>query len=162
VGPSGFGRDWSPVSSNKSRGCCCRTPARRPLSPSHCSRGVQPGGIYAYVVHREPPPGGPGSGLRRGRRRFLYQLPLWFYIAAEACSPAVIACMSVHREPPPGGPGSGLRRGRRRFLCQLPLWLYIYILVCRRNTHKPLFCDNTGPVWNNRSRSIRCREYAAA
>jgi hypothetical protein len=42
----------------------------------HCSRGVQPGGIYAYVVHREPTPGGMGSGLRRGRRRFLCQLPL--------------------------------------------------------------------------------------
>jgi hypothetical protein len=37
----------------------------------HCSRGVQPGGIYVYVVHREPAPGGPGSGMRRGRRRFL-------------------------------------------------------------------------------------------
>ena len=42
----------------------------------HCSRGVQPGGIYAYVVHREPTPGGPGWGLRRGRKRFLCQLPL--------------------------------------------------------------------------------------
>jgi hypothetical protein len=42
----------------------------------HCSRGVQPGGIYVYVVHREPAPGGPRSGLRRGRKRFLCQLPL--------------------------------------------------------------------------------------
>jgi hypothetical protein len=42
----------------------------------HCSRGVQPGGIYVYVVQREPTPGGPGSGLRPGRkRRFLCQLP---------------------------------------------------------------------------------------
>ena len=39
----------------------------------HCSRGVQPGGIYAYVVHCEPALGGPGSGLRRGRKRFLCQ-----------------------------------------------------------------------------------------
>jgi hypothetical protein len=46
----------------------------------HCSRGVQPGGIYVYVVQREPTPGGPGSGLRPGRKRFLCQLPLWFYI----------------------------------------------------------------------------------
>jgi hypothetical protein len=23
----------------------------------HCSRGVQPGGIYVYVVQREPTPG---------------------------------------------------------------------------------------------------------
>jgi hypothetical protein len=45
----------------------------------HCSRGVQPGGICAYVVHREPNPGVPGSGLRRGRKRFLCQLPLWSY-----------------------------------------------------------------------------------
>jgi hypothetical protein len=42
----------------------------------HCSRGVQPGGIYVCVVQREPTPGGPGSGLRPGRRRFLCQLPL--------------------------------------------------------------------------------------
>jgi hypothetical protein len=42
----------------------------------HCSRGVQPGGIYAYVAQREPTPGGPGSGLRPGRKRFLCQLPL--------------------------------------------------------------------------------------
>jgi hypothetical protein len=43
----------------------------------HCSRaGVQPGGIYVYVVQREPTPGGPGPGLRPGRRRFLCQLPL--------------------------------------------------------------------------------------
>jgi hypothetical protein len=33
-----------------------------------------------YVVQREPTPGGPGSGLRPGRKRFLCQLPLWFYI----------------------------------------------------------------------------------
>jgi hypothetical protein len=45
----------------------------------HCSRGVQPGGIYVHVVQREPAPGGPGSGLRPGRRRFLHRLPLWFY-----------------------------------------------------------------------------------
>jgi hypothetical protein len=36
----------------------------------HCSRGMQPGGIYVYVVQREPTPGGPGSGLRPGRMRF--------------------------------------------------------------------------------------------
>jgi hypothetical protein len=43
---------------------------------SHCSRGVQPDRIYAYVVQRELTPGGPGSGVRRGRKRFLWQLPL--------------------------------------------------------------------------------------
>jgi hypothetical protein len=42
----------------------------------HCSRGVQPGGICVHVVQREPTPGGPGSGLRPGRKRFLCQLPL--------------------------------------------------------------------------------------
>jgi hypothetical protein len=35
---------------------------------SHCSRGVQPGGIYVYVVQREPTPGDPGSGLRPDAR----------------------------------------------------------------------------------------------
>ena len=67
-------------------------------------------GICAYVVQREPTPGGPGSGWRRGRKRFLCQLPPWFYVLYVA-----------HREPTPGGPGSGLRPGRKRFLCQLPL-----------------------------------------
>jgi hypothetical protein len=37
----------------------------------HCSRGAQPGGIYAYVVQREPNPGGPGPGLRPDCKRFL-------------------------------------------------------------------------------------------
>jgi hypothetical protein len=62
----------------------------------HCSWGVQPGGICVHVVQpvqREPTPGGPGgSGLRPGRKRFLYQLrygsiqgpkPLVFRIALE-------------------------------------------------------------------------------
>jgi hypothetical protein len=45
-----------------------------------CSRGVQPGSIYAYVVHREPTPGRvPGSGWRRGRKRFLRLLPSSFF-----------------------------------------------------------------------------------
>jgi hypothetical protein len=57
--------DWSPVSSNKARGYCCRTSCRPPSPMPHCSRGVQPGGIYAHVVHREPTPGGPGD--HRGR-----------------------------------------------------------------------------------------------
>jgi hypothetical protein len=29
-------------------------------------RGVQPGGIYAHVLHREPTPGGPRAGLAPG------------------------------------------------------------------------------------------------
>jgi hypothetical protein len=37
---------------------------------------MQPGGFYVYVIQREPAPGGPGSGLRRGRKRFLCQLQL--------------------------------------------------------------------------------------
>jgi hypothetical protein len=49
-----------------------RVDHRAPLPPG---RGVQPGGIYACVVHREPTPADPGSGLRRSRRRFLCQLP---------------------------------------------------------------------------------------
>jgi hypothetical protein len=40
---------------------------------------VQPAGIYVHVVQRGLAPGGPGPGLRRGRRRFLRLLPLWFY-----------------------------------------------------------------------------------
>jgi hypothetical protein len=80
VDPAVVGHDWSPVFSNKARGYCCRTTDRRPLTEPHCSRGVQPGGIYMHVVQREPTPGGPGSGLRPGRKRFPCQPPLWFYI----------------------------------------------------------------------------------
>jgi hypothetical protein len=33
------------------------------------------------VIHRKPTPGGPGSGLlRRGRKCFICQLPLWFHM----------------------------------------------------------------------------------
>jgi hypothetical protein len=56
----------------------------------HCSRGVQPGGIYVYVVQRGPTPGGPGSGLRPKSKRFLCQLPLWF------CSGASCRSGSIH------------------------------------------------------------------
>jgi hypothetical protein len=43
----------------------------------HCSRGVQPGSVCAYVVHRKLTPGGPGPGLCRGRKCFQCQLLLW-------------------------------------------------------------------------------------
>ena len=60
--PVVVGRDWSP-------GVC---PLTKPVVAAveqqattelHCSRGVQPGGIYVYVVQRELTPGGPGSGV---------------------------------------------------------------------------------------------------
>jgi hypothetical protein len=40
VGPSVVGRDWSPVSSNKARGYCCRTPGDHwaPLQPRRAAR----------------------------------------------------------------------------------------------------------------------------
>jgi hypothetical protein len=69
--------------------CWARCPLTKPMATAvelqaaiepHCSRGVQPGGICACVVQREPTPGGPGSGWRPGRKCFLCQLPLWFYI----------------------------------------------------------------------------------
>jgi hypothetical protein len=41
----------------------------------HCSRGVQPGGICAYVVQRGPTPGGAGSCLRQGRSCWFHALP---------------------------------------------------------------------------------------
>jgi hypothetical protein len=55
----------------------------------HCSRGAQPGGVYAYVVHHEPTPGGPGSGLRPGRKCFLCQPPPWFYRPQALPMPAI-------------------------------------------------------------------------
>ena len=53
--------------------------SRRPLSPI-AAEACSPAVFTCMSVHREPAPGGPGSGLRRGRKRFLCQLPLWFYI----------------------------------------------------------------------------------
>jgi hypothetical protein len=40
--PSVVGRDWSPVSSNKARGCCCRTSCRppSPIAAEACSPAV--------------------------------------------------------------------------------------------------------------------------
>jgi hypothetical protein len=44
-------------------------------------RGISTEGALVYTdTPPEPTPGGLGSGLRPGRRRFLCQLPLWFYI----------------------------------------------------------------------------------
>jgi hypothetical protein len=66
--PTSHGRDWSPVSSKKKPWLLLSDFVS--TTEPHCSRGVQPGGICAYVVHREPTPRGPGSSWRRGRRRF--------------------------------------------------------------------------------------------
>jgi hypothetical protein len=83
VDPSVVGRDWSPVSSNKTRGYCCRTPSRaRPLSPI-AAEARSPAVFTCTSVQRELTPGGPGSGLRPGRKRFLRQLPLWFYVCCS-------------------------------------------------------------------------------
>jgi hypothetical protein len=73
-GPSVVGRDWSPVSSNKARGYCCRGNSRRQQpSPTHSRWQMGPthyspaGVLFAhtpYVAQREPTPGGlavPGS-----------------------------------------------------------------------------------------------------
>jgi hypothetical protein len=42
MGPSVVGRDWSPVSSNKARGYCCRTSCRpsSPIAAGACSPAV--------------------------------------------------------------------------------------------------------------------------
>jgi hypothetical protein len=82
----------------------------------HCNQGVQPGGIcvYVHVVQREPTPGGPGSGLRRGSRRFPCQLPLWFYS---------IYMLRVWSNLAPGSLGAVAGdpdRHRGRHLCQPP------------------------------------------
>jgi hypothetical protein len=94
VDPSVVGRDWSPVSSNKARGCCCRTPGdhRAPLQPRRAARRyllrARGTAVTDSSASREPTPGGPGSGsgLRPGRKRFLCQLPLWFYMYIASAS----------------------------------------------------------------------------
>jgi hypothetical protein len=49
--------------------------------------GARPHRVVGLRHTREPTPGGPGSGLRRGRRRFLCQLPLWrFYTLLSICA----------------------------------------------------------------------------
>jgi hypothetical protein len=106
--PSLIGRDWSPVSSNKARGYC-RLPSNFvSTTEPNCSRCVQPGGICVCVsvVHREPTPGGPGSGWRRGRKRLICQLPLWSYlyirlpeVRGRACDEAASAsCASCRSD----------------------------------------------------------------
>jgi hypothetical protein len=103
MGPSVVGCDWSPVSSNKARGYLLLSNFVSTIEP-HCGRGVQPGGIYAYVVHREPTPGGPGSGWRRGRKRFLCQL---------AAAPALALILYIYFVPPT--PWLVERRRRRTY-----------------------------------------------
>jgi hypothetical protein len=53
------GRDWSPVSSSSNRAQSPWLVLSNFVSTTgpYCSQGVQPGGICAYVVHREPTPG---------------------------------------------------------------------------------------------------------
>jgi hypothetical protein len=69
-------------------GCClvvtgARCPLTKPVvaaveqpaaTEPHCSRGVQPGGIYVHVVQREPTPGGSGCKRPPG------WLPPWFCV----------------------------------------------------------------------------------
>ena len=64
------------MSSNKARGYCCRTSCRTssPIAAEACSPAVF--ACTGMSVHREPTPGGPGSGWRRGHRRSLGQLAL--------------------------------------------------------------------------------------
>jgi hypothetical protein len=80
VDPSVVGRDWSPVSGvdplTKPVVTAVEQQATTLSPPIAAGARVQPGGIYVHVVQREPTPGGPGPGLRPGRRRFLCQLPL--------------------------------------------------------------------------------------
>jgi hypothetical protein len=52
----------------------------------HCSRQWPRRAARRYLRIRGTPradPGGPGSGVRRGRRRSLCQLPLWFCVGAR-------------------------------------------------------------------------------
>jgi hypothetical protein len=44
------------------------------------SEACSPAVFTCVSAQRELTPGGPGSGLRPGRKRFLCKLPLWFYI----------------------------------------------------------------------------------
>ena len=62
--PPVAGRGWSPMSSKKP--VVTAVELRVSTIGPHCSRGVQPGGICAYAVQREPRPGGPGPGWRPG------------------------------------------------------------------------------------------------
>jgi hypothetical protein len=84
VGPSVVGRDWSPVSSNKARGHCCRTPGdhRAPLQPRRTARW------YLRIRGTSLASRLPGD-RDRGRGRacagaasasYASYVPLWFYI----------------------------------------------------------------------------------
>jgi hypothetical protein len=51
-----------------------------------CAAGACSPAVFACtLVQRELTPGDPGPGFRPGRRRFLCQLPLWFYIYVKVC-----------------------------------------------------------------------------
>jgi hypothetical protein len=75
--PPVVSRDWSPVSSNKACGYCCRTSCRpsSPIAAEACSSAV-----FTHTwcsASRLPPEVRAGlTWLRPGRKRFLCQLPL--------------------------------------------------------------------------------------
>jgi hypothetical protein len=103
VDPSVVGRDWSPVSSNKARGYCCRTPGghRAPLQPGRWI-GVQPGGICVAIARAWY-----GASRSPGVRGRACAQCKWFILVTVASSPAPnVVDSALH-----GAMACGLRSG---------------------------------------------------
>jgi hypothetical protein len=74
VGPSVVGRDWSPASSNKARGYCCRTTDnRRPPSPIAAPPAPVTALVLRFSIHLASP---LAVQLRDPGRKYHTQYPL--------------------------------------------------------------------------------------
>jgi hypothetical protein len=70
--PPVVGRGWSPVSSYKARGYCCRTPCRP--SSRTAAEACKPGGVYVSVGTPRADPRRPGVLLAPGPQALPIQL----------------------------------------------------------------------------------------
>jgi hypothetical protein len=94
--PSVVGRDWSPVSSDKARGCCCRTSCR---PPSPIAAGACSPAVFAHMWRiASRPPGARGrAGAGAAGASYtscalvLYNVlstgPPYFGLNPKTCSP---------------------------------------------------------------------------
>jgi hypothetical protein len=86
VDPPVVGRDWSPVSSNKARGCCSRTTGGHwvPLHiTAEAPRRAAQWHLRVRGEARADPPRGPGSVLRQDHGRRI-NISLYLYLDRSA------------------------------------------------------------------------------
>jgi hypothetical protein len=125
---------------------------RRPLGLI-AAEAFSPAVFTCTSVQREPTPGGPGSGLRPGRRRFLCQLPLPARPGGlQPCSPRPPKQTNSH----PGAHPGGVKAKARNFLflpcgprtvLLTPFALFLQIQNRRRAAKAPTKAPTMAPPY---------------